>query len=73
MSPQELALKMIQNIDTSKLNPMQQNMIDILKSNDAARGEEFARNLCKTYGISEQEATVKAKELISQRFPGIFR
>lgn len=64
----ENALEMFlrQNNGGKNLNPTQQNYVDVLKSNDANRGEQLARNICKSMGVSEREAYNQAK-----RFFGI--
>lgn len=51
-----------------RLNPTQQNYVDVLKSNDANRGEQLARNICKTMGVSEQEAYNQAKQFFGGMF-----
>lgn len=36
-------------------------MIDIIKSGDANRGQQIARNLCNTYGVKPEDAIAQAK------------
>lgn len=35
-------------------------MLNVVKSGDAQKGEEIARNLCNTMGITPEEATKQA-------------
>ena len=46
---------------------MGQNLVSILKSGDSKKGEEIARNLCKTYGISPEEAMQRACEFFGRK------
>ena len=48
-------------------NPMGKNLAAILKSGDSSKGEEIARNLCKTYGISPEEAMQRACEFFGRK------
>ena len=42
-------------------NPMARELINIVQSGDAKRGEQIADNLCRTYGISRQDAIANAR------------
>ncbi len=42
-------------------NPQAQNMLDAIKSGDNKTGEEIARNLCNTYGVTPEDAVKQAK------------
>ena len=57
-----LNLFVSRNMSGKSINPTQQNYIDVLKSNDANRGEQLARNICKSMGVSEQEALKQARQ-----------
>lgn len=50
------AEKLLQSNPNISNNPLGQNLISILQNGDSKRGEEIARNLCQTYGISPEEA-----------------
>ena len=50
------ALDMIQ-----QNNPNAREMIDVIKSGDANRGQQIARNLCNTYGVKPEDAIAQAK------------
>lgn len=41
---------------TLSKNPLAQNLFACLQTGDSKKGEEIAMNLCKTYGISPDEA-----------------
>lgn len=42
-------------------NPMASGMLDIVESGDARKGEEMADNLCRSMGISRDEAVSQAR------------
>lgn len=68
-SPMDFILKMIKNNPQIANNPQAQNYIQILESGDSAKGEEVARNLCETYGVSQEEATKQAKSFFNTHMP----
>ena len=37
-------------------------MLRVIQSGDAQKGQEIAMNLCKTYGVSKEEATNMATD-----------
>lgn len=41
-------------------NPIAQGLLEAIKSGDQKKGEEIANNLCKTYGVTPQEACQQA-------------
>lgn len=43
-------------------NPRNAEMFQAIQNGDQAKGEEIARNLCKSYGMTEEEALSKAKQ-----------
>lgn len=43
-------------------NPRAQEMLKVIQSGDSKRGQEIARNLCKSYGISEKDAEAQARK-----------
>jgi len=57
-----LALKMLEKNPNAANNPRAQEMVEVIKSGDNARGEELARNLCASYGVSPEQATSDAKK-----------
>lgn len=50
------ALDMIQHNLALQNNPNAREMIDVIKSGDANRGQQIARNLCNTYGVKPEDA-----------------
>lgn len=44
-------------------NPMTQEMIKVIQSGDAQRGEQIANNICQSYGMSREEAIQQAQQM----------
>lgn len=42
-------------------NPMASGMLDVIESGDARKGEEMADNICKSMGVSREEAIAQAR------------
>lgn len=42
-------------------NPMAMGMLDVIESGDASKGEQMADNICKSMGISRDEAISQAR------------
>lgn len=55
------ALDMIQRNHALQNNPNAREMIDVIRSGDATRGRQIARNLCNTYGVKPEDAIAQAK------------
>lgn len=56
-----LALDMIRHNPALQDNPNAREMIDVIESGDADRGQQIARNLCDTYGVKPEDAIAQAK------------
>lgn len=48
-------------------NPQAQHMVSIIQNGDSAQGQQIAENLCKTYGISKEDAIQQAKQFFGMR------
>lgn len=46
-------------------NPQAQAYLDVIRSGDAAKGEEIAKNLCATYGVTTDQAVNQAKRFFN--------
>lgn len=60
LSPLNAILNMAQSNPNIANNPQAQAMLNVVKSGDAQKGEEIARNICNTMGITTEEATKQA-------------
>lgn len=45
----------------AKDNPMAQGMLDVIESGDSSKGEQMADNICKSMGVSRDEAIAQAR------------
>ena len=57
----QFALDMIQNNPALQNNPNAREMINVIRSGDAERGQQIARNICDTYGIKPKDAIAQAR------------
>lgn len=61
LDPMAMLDRVIQRNPAVAQNPQAKAYIDLLRSGDAAKGEEVANNLLKTYGIDRDEALAQAR------------
>lgn len=51
-------------------NPQAQDLINVIKSGDSVRGEQIARNLCQSYGVTPEQALDRATGFFGIPFGG---
>lgn len=56
-----LALDLVQKNPALANNPNAREMIDVIRSGDAAKGQQIAKNLCDTYGVKPEDAISQAR------------
>ena len=59
--PRSVALNLISRNPNLANNPQAQSFINVIQSGDSKKGEEIARNLCNTYGVTPEQAVQQAK------------
>lgn len=59
--PRSIALNLISRNPAVANNPQAQNLIGVIQNGDSKKGEEIARNLCNTYGVTPEQALTQAK------------
>lgn len=57
----DFALSMISRNPQIANNPQAQQMINVIQNGNDEQGEQIAENLCKTYGMSKEDALANAK------------
>lgn len=67
MNPMQFAMNMIQHNPQVMNNPMAQNYISVIQSGDAQKGQQLAENICKSYGMTPQQALQQAKQFFNIR------
>lgn len=65
-SMKDFALMMINRNPRVASNPQFKQMIDVIQNGNDEQGQQIAENICKTYGVSKEDAVADAK-----RFFGI--
>lgn len=60
-----MALNLISKNPQIANNPRSMEMINVIKSGDSVKGEELARNLCSSYGVSEDQVLQDAKKFFN--------
>lgn len=48
-------------------NPMARNALSAIQNGDSAKGEQIARNLCESYGVTPEEAYAQAMRFFGGR------
>lgn len=59
---QQFAMNLLQNNPNIAKNPQAQEMLKVIQNGDSQRGQMIAENLCKTYGITKEDALTQAKQ-----------
>lgn len=57
---QQFALSLIQQNPNVRNNPNAQELINVIQSGDAEKGQQIAKNFCDTYGITPAQALEQA-------------
>lgn len=62
VNPMQFAMNMLQNNPQIMKNPQAQGLMQVIQSGDAAKGQQMAENLCKTYGVTTDQALEEARK-----------
>lgn len=57
-----LVMHLIRNNPQIANNPNAQEMLNTIQSGDSQKGQQIAKNLCQTYGITPEQALQRAKQ-----------
>lgn len=57
----EVALRQLERRPEIAGNPLAREWLEVIRSGDAERGEEIARNLCSNSGVTVEQALEEAK------------
>lgn len=60
-NPGQFAINMINRNPQVANNPRAQELLQVIKSGDSAKGEQIANNLCNTMGVDKNQAIQEAK------------
>lgn len=61
MALAQMAMNRISSDPSFRNNPQAKAFVDIMQRGDVAQGQQMAKNLCQSFGVSEQEALQQAK------------
>ena len=61
-NPMSMLLNMAMQNSAIANNPRAQEMLQVIQSGEAQKGQQIAMNLCKTYGVSKEQAVGMATE-----------
>lgn len=63
---QQMAMKILKENPNIANNPNAQSMINVIQSGDEKKGQEIAENICKSMGVSKEDAINKLELTASQ-------
>lgn len=65
-NPQQLIQQALQRNPNLQNNPQAQQYIQVLMSGDAQKGQELARNICGSFGVTPEEGVKQAQQFFQQ-------
>lgn len=65
MDIKDIAINMIRRNPRFANNPQAQNYLQIIQSGNSQQGEQIARNLCQTYGVTPDQAVQQARNFFN--------
>ena len=68
MNLKDFAVNLINQNPQITNNPNAQGMLQAIQNGDNAKGEQIARNLCDSYGITPDQAVQQAKRFFNLPF-----
>lgn len=66
--PKMFAMNVLRQNPSISQNPRNQDLLQVIQSGDSTRGQQIAENLCKTYGMTPQQAVNMATDFFRNRF-----
>ena len=67
-NPAQMAMNLINQNPKVAANPQAQELMQIIKSGDSARGEQMANNILSSYGITKEQGLSDAKKFFGLPF-----
>ena len=59
---QQMAMKILKENPNIANNPNARSMINVIQSGDEKKGQEIAENICKSMGVSKEDAIRQAEQ-----------
>ena len=66
--PRQMAMNLISQNPNIANNPNAQEFIKVIQNGDSERGQQIADNLCRSYGMTRDEALKNAKSFFNLPF-----
>lgn len=66
--PRQMAMNLISQNPNIANNPNAQEFIKVIQNGDSERGQQIADNLCRSYGMTRDEALKNAKSFFRLPF-----
>ena len=67
-NPRMFAMNVLRRSPSIAQNQRNQDLLQVIESGDDTRGQQIAENLCKTYGVTPQEAVDMATNFFRNQF-----
>lgn len=64
-NPMQFVQNVVRNNPQLQTNPQAQQMLNVIMSGDSVRGQQIAQNLCKSMGITPEDAVANAKRFFN--------
>ena len=64
-NPMQFVQNIVRNNPQLQANPQTQQMLNVIMSGDSVRGQQIAQNLCKSMGITPEDAVATAKRFFN--------
>lgn len=65
LDPRSFALNILACNPNIANNPQAISMLNVIRSGDSIKGQEIAKNICNSMGVTEQDALNQAKQFFS--------
>lgn len=65
---QQMAMKILKENPNIANNPNAQSMINVIQSGDEKKGQEIAENICKSMGVSKEDAIRQAEQCAQNQY-----
>lgn len=62
MNPMQMVQGFIQRNPNFANNPQAQQYLQVIMSGDSKKGEELARNICNSFGVTPEQGVQQAQE-----------
>ncbi len=67
IDPKQLALFLVQRNPNVANSPQAQEMLQTIQNGNQEKGSEIAENICRTMGVSKEDALSQAKQFFGIR------